>query len=210
VELKDNSMTNSTQLRQGQTYHIYARGENREKVFFDERIYPFFLRLCARYIEPVADTYAYCLLPDHFHFLVRIRTGEEILRVSETLGVSWVLEPNHQFGNLLNAYADVVNKALKRTGSLFQEPFGRAQVTSDVHLVHLIAYIHQNPGKHGLVEDFRDWPHTSYHALLAEEPTHLRRQEVLAWFDGPAAFQQFHQQPAIEALIVDLAPDDFD
>jgi REP element-mobilizing transposase RayT len=203
-------MTNPTQLRQGQIYHIYARGENREKVFFDERIYPFFLQLCARHIEPVADTYAYCLLPDHFHFLVRIRTEEEIRKASEALGVSWVLEPNHQFGNLLNAYADVVNQALKRTGSLFQEPFGRVQVTSDVYLVHLVAYIHQNPEKHGLVESFRDWPHSSYEALLSEEPTHLKRPEVLAWFDGPAAFGQFHRQPAIEALIADLAPDDFD
>jgi putative transposase len=202
-------MTNPTQLRQGQIYHIYARGENREKVFFDERIYPFFLQLCARHIEPVADTYAYCLLPDHFHFLVRIRTEEEIRKASEALGVSWVLEPNHQFGNLLNAYADVVNQALKRTGSLFQEPFGRVQVTSDVYLVHLVAYIHQNPEKHGLVESFRDWPHSSYEALLSEEPTHLKRPEVLAWFDGAATFRQFHRQPAIDALIADLAPDDF-
>ena len=202
-------MTNPTQLRQGQIYHIYARGENREKVFFDERIYPFFLRLCARHIEPVADTYAYSLLPDHFHFLVRIRTEEEIRKASEALGVSWVLEPNHQFGKLLDAYADVVNRALKRTGSLFEKPFGRVLVTSDVHFVHLVAYIHQNPEKQGLVESFRDWPHSSYDALLSDEPTHLKRQEVLAWFDGPAALQQFHQQTAIEALVADLAPDDF-
>jgi REP element-mobilizing transposase RayT len=203
-------MTNPTRLQQGQTYHIYHRGNNRENIFFEERDYDSFLQLYAKVVEPVADTYAYCLLRNHFHFLVRIRTEEETVRVSETLGVSWVLDPSHQFGNVLNAYADAINETYGRTGSLFQNSFGQVQVTSDVHFVHLISYIHQNPRKHGLVEDFRDWPHSSYHALLSEKPTRLKREQVLAWFDGPAAFQQFHQQPAIEALVADLVPEDFD
>ena len=199
-------MTSPTPLQYGQYYHIY----NREKVFFKERNYRYFLRLYAKYAEPVADTYAYCLLRNHFHFLVRIKTVDEqtqTLKVSETFRV---LRPSQQFSNLFNAYAKAINKAYGRTGSLFQHPFGRILVTSDAHFVHLIAYIHHNPQKHGFVEDFRTWPYSSYHAFLSQKPTHLKRDEVLAWFDGPTMFQESHRQAVSEARIAPLAPDDFD
>jgi REP element-mobilizing transposase RayT len=202
-------MTNPTQLQRGRTYHIWARGENRADIFFEERTYAHFLRLYVKCVEPVADTYAYCLLPDHLHLLVRLRTEEETPNITANPRVPKDLNASHLFSILFNAYAKAINRAYGRTGNLFQKPFERVRVISDVHLVHLIAYIHQNPGKHGLVEDYRDWPHSSYHALLSEESTHLRQQEVLGWFDGPADFRQFHQQPAIEALIADLIMGDF-
>ena len=202
-------MTNPTQLQRGQTYHIYARGQDGGDIFFEERTYTHFLQLYAKCVEPVADTYAYCLLPDHLHFLVRVKTEEETPEISGNPRVPKDLHPSHLFSILFNAYTKSINRAFERTGDLFQKPFGRSLVRSDVHFVHLISYIHQSPEKHGLVEDYRDWTHSSYHALLSEEPTQLKRQEVLAWFDGPTAFQQFHQQPAIEALIADLVPRDF-
>ena len=81
-------MTSPTPLEYDQTYHIYDRGNNRQDIFLEDRNYRYFLQLYARYVEPVADTYAYCLLRNHFHLLVRIRTVEEqTLRVSETLRV---------------------------------------------------------------------------------------------------------------------------
>ncbi|MBE9507489.1 MAG: hypothetical protein IMY86_05515, partial [Chloroflexi bacterium] len=77
-------MSKPVPLQYGGYYHIYNRGNNREDIFVEERNYLHFLRLYAKYIGPVADTYAYCLLRNHFHFLVRIKTvGEQ-----ETLGVS--------------------------------------------------------------------------------------------------------------------------
>jgi putative transposase len=64
---------NPLQLQYGVAYHIYNRGNNRENVFVEERNYRHFLQLYAKYIEPVAWTYAYCLLRNHFHFLVKIK-----------------------------------------------------------------------------------------------------------------------------------------
>ena len=68
------------QFAQGHYYHIYNRGNNREDIFIQERNYRYFLRLYAKHIEPMADTYAYCLLRNHFHFLVRIKDldGEDL------------------------------------------------------------------------------------------------------------------------------------
>ncbi|MFC2015301.1 transposase [Chloroflexota bacterium] len=209
-------MTSPSPLEFGQYYHIYNRGNNREDLFFDVRNYQHFLDLYARYIPTVADTYAYCLLRNHFHFLVRIKTEEEqelTLRVSETLRVSGRFKPkrpSQQFGNLFNAYAKAINKAYDRTGSLFETPFGRVLVSSESHLVHLVVYIHQNPQKHGLVTSFDTWPHSSYCALLSWQPTRLEREEVLPWFHGPAAFREAHRGAAAEARIAPLVAGDVD
>ena len=209
-------MTSPTPLEYGEYYHIYNRGNNGENLFFEERNYYHFLKLYARHVVPVADTYAYCLLRNHFHVLVRIKTVEEqeqTLRVSKTLRVSGAFtpkKPSQQFGNLFDAYAKAINKAYDRTGSLFENPFGRVPVTSEAYLVHLVAYIHQNARKHGFVEDHRDWPFSSYHAFLSQKPTRLERDEVLAWFQGRLGFEDFHRSPADQAIIAPLAPEDFD
>jgi len=64
-------MASPSPLQYGQYYHIYVRGNNRENLFYEERNHRHFLRLHALYVEPVVDTYAYCLLRNHFHLLVR-------------------------------------------------------------------------------------------------------------------------------------------
>jgi len=202
-------MAGSQPLQYGRYYHIYNRGNNRGNIFIEERNYPYFLRLYASHIEPVADTYAYCLLRNHFHLLVRIKTEEEImetLRVFKTLRVS---SPSQQFGNLFNAYAKAINKAYGRTGSLFEHPFGRVEVTSDVHFTWLISYIHQNPQRHGFVEDFRDWPYSSYHTILSAKPTRLQRDQVLAWFGGVDRFSEFHQREVETMRVASVVLEDF-
>jgi len=191
-------MSGPIPLQHGQFYHIYNRGNNRQNIFGKERNYRYFLRLYAKHIEPAAETYTYCLLPNHFHFLVRIRD------------LTGLKKPSQSFSNLFNAYARAFNKAYDRTGSLFQRPFGRISVTSDAYFTWLIAYIHRNPQKHGLVADFCAWTYSSYHALLSTKPTRLQRDEVLAWFDGATGFQAFHRQDLSEQQIASLVADDFD
>jgi REP element-mobilizing transposase RayT len=231
-------------------YHIYNRGNNRENIFKEERNYRHFLKLYVKYIEPIADTFAYCLLPNHFHLLVRIKAEEEqaireTFEVSETskvladetskvlagetskvlepqqqtlkvsgkpLGLHTfrVLKPSQQFSNLFNAYTKAVNNAYQRTGSLFEHPFGRIPVTSETYFVQLITYIHQNPQKHGLIDDFRDWPYSSYSALFSDKPTRVKREEVLTWFDGASNAARLHQQSVDEGLIAPLIIEDFD
>jgi hypothetical protein len=76
-------------LEFGEYYHIYNRGINRGRIFFEERNYDYFLQLYAQHVVPIAETYAYCLLPNHFHFLVRIRdlAGREAEDLSGRTGV---------------------------------------------------------------------------------------------------------------------------
>ena len=202
-------MVSPPALQYGVYYHIYNRGVNHENIFREERNYPYFLKLYAHHIGPVADTYAYCLLRNHFHLLARIHDEEKIetLKVSETFRV---LNPSRQFSNLFNAYAKAINKAYDRTGSLFQHPFGRVAVTDDCYFLNLVAYIHHNPQKHGFVDDFRQWHYSSYQAHLSRQTTRLKREQVLDWFQGREAFAAFHQIDVDARSIAPLIPDDFD
>ena len=189
---------NPPPLIPGEYYHIYNRGNNREDLFVEERNYHYFMKLYAHHIEPVAETFAYCLLRNHFHFSVRIK-DEPVKK-----------PPSQAFSNLFNAYTRAFNQMYQRTGALFQRPFGRIRIESDAHFRVLIAYIHQNPQKHGFVNDFRDWPYSSYQAHLGTKPTRLRREDVLAWFDGKAGFIEVHQQVVEGSQVSAFLPEDFE
>jgi REP element-mobilizing transposase RayT len=191
-------MPGPTALRPGAYYHIFNRGNNRENLFREERNYPYFLQLYAHHVEPVAETYVYCLLKNHFHVLVRIKEAARNPAPSQALS------------NLFNAYTKAINKAHGRTGSLFEHPFGRIEVTDNKYLWHLVTYIHRNPQRHQLVSDFRDWKYSSYHALLAKGETKLQRQTVIGWFDTANRFVEAHSQENLEPALDKLAPDDFD
>ncbi len=116
--------------------------------------------------------------------------------------------PSQAFSNLFNAYARAFNKMYQRTGALFQRPFGRIRIESDAHFRVLVTYIHQNPQKHGLVDDFREWPFSSYQALAFGKPTRLERDDVLAWFDGLEGFMDVHQPMISEGVISGLISED--
>ncbi len=207
-------------LKYGTYYHIYHRGNNRENIFFEERNYAYFLKLYGKYIVPVADTFAYCLMRNHFHLVVRIKTvGEQEawqkdhhlagFRKRSRPPTFRRKDPSRQFSNLFNAYTKSINKAYHRTGALFESPFGRIVVNDATYFAQLVLYIHQNPQKHGFVDDFRMWPHSSYQTLLSKKSTHLRREEVLTWFGSLATAQTAHHHPISEKNLAPLIRDDF-
>ncbi len=78
-------MTSPSPLRYNTYYHIYNRGVNRENIFIEERNYDLFLKLFERHLSPVVDLFSYCLLKNHFHISVRIKSEEEILETRKTL-----------------------------------------------------------------------------------------------------------------------------
>ena len=201
-------MSNLTPLRFGCYYHIFNRGINRENIFVEEDNYRYFLELFAKHILPIADLYAYCLLPNHFHLLVRIKTEIDLTVFDVRRSLP---RPSQKFSNLFNAYAKRCTTIHTRTGSLFQRPFRRVVVTSNAQLFHLVTYIHRNPEKHGLVDDFQDWPYSSYQTLVAEtEDTYLNWAEVMSWFGAISNFKHSHQMDAEILKIDNLIADDMD
>jgi putative transposase len=210
-------------LQPEKIYHIYNRGINGENIFKEERNYRYFLEKYAKCVSPIADTYAYCLLKNHFHLAVKIKSEQEIIdfylakkgiknddtnvgkvfnfgeaqslpEVSIGVNIPPVSQIiNQQFAVLFNGYAQAINKAYNRTGGLFEQSFRRIMVDTDAYFTELIYYIHHNPEKHGFVTDFRDYPHSSYHSHLSMASTKLKRDEVINWFGNKNEFRKFHE-----------------
>ena len=184
-------------LQKGYYYHIYNRGNNSIDVFFDAESYYHFLRLYDKYISPIADTYAWCLLKNHFHILVYLRMDNEIefekLEYS-TIENLKVIEPSKQFGFLFNAYTQAINKKFNRSGGLFEKPFERKIITSDTYLKNIIHYIHNNPVQHGFVKQMSLYPWSSYDSILSDKPTKLKRKEILAIYGSKDDFVEYHNK----------------
>jgi len=154
----------------------------------------------------VVETYAYCLMNNHFHLLIKTRSAEEVFQNTKHLQkFGSTLSPadpdyealaskliSRQFSKLFNSYAQAINRSCKRTGSLFEKPFRRLPVADESHLLQLVCYIHTNPQKHGFVEDFIEYPYTSYHTHLSKLDTKLRRIELLDWFGDTDQYKKYH------------------
>ena len=174
-------------LTYGTFYHIYNRGNNHENIFPQERNYAYFLELWWKHTSPITETWAYCLLKNHFHAAVYIKNREDQSGPK-------LKDPSKYFSNFFNAYARGVNIATKRTGALFERPFKRIPVDSTKYLMQLIVYIHQNPQKHRFAEDFCEWNYSSYHLLVSKAPTCLHRERVIQLFGSMQDFVRIHQE----------------
>jgi REP element-mobilizing transposase RayT len=162
----------------GQFYHIYNRGMNGEPLFKSDKNYWYFLSKYAEHTFPVVETFAYSLLSNHFHLLVRVR--DEVLREgSESIGNSSNYT-SRQFSNFFNSYTQSINKIYERSGGLFESTFRRKRIDKTGYLRNVINYIHFNPQHHKMIEDYREWPYTSYQSYRSKSSTKLSREEGLS------------------------------
>ncbi len=187
------------------SYHIYNHSNGSDLLFKEDKNYLFFLEKYKKYISPVADTFAYCLMPNHFHVLIRIKKEKEIVlqlkgkRISEKENLI-SLFVSKQFSNLFSSYSQAFNKMYDRRGSLFIKNFKRKQVEDDNYFLKLVNYIHLNPVTHGFVQEPEDWQFSSYNTILSGKPTLIKRDEVIALFDDLDNFKFCHLEP-IELLL---------
>ncbi|MEP0984207.1 hypothetical protein [Ekhidna sp.] len=177
-------------MEQGVFYYIYNHANGSENLFRSDENYHFFLRQWAKYIEPVADTYAYCLMPNHFHALIQTKIFAPPFGKYET----FQKYASKQFSNFFSSYTQAFNKMYDQRGSLFMPNFKRKEINSDAYLTQIITYIHKNPIHHGFCNSLDDWPYSSFHALLSTKPTKIKREKVLEWFGGQKAVKVCHLQ----------------
>lgn len=183
-----------TKFEEGKFYHIYNRTIDKKQMFANEGNNQFFLKKLKNYLFEVADVYAYCLLDNHFHLLIRIK--ENLCSFKLTNGIDDKTETHKivskQFRVFFQSYALAFNKQQNRFGTLFQTPFKRAVVDDDNYFTHLIYYIHSNPQKHKLITDFRDWKWSSYKGIISSKPSKLMKKEVINWFGNEEEYLNFH------------------
>jgi putative transposase len=169
----------------GQYYHIYNRGNNKENVFIEEKNYNYFLEKMKKYLLPVADVYAYCLLKNHFHIVIKIKDKKELPdNLKEKIHLP--------FSNLFNSYAKSINTAYNRAGSLFQEHLPKNRIENEEYLKQLIVYLHLNPVKHKFTKSFETYLHSSYRSYLLNKKTSIDRDFILDLFGGLENFKFYH------------------
>jgi len=187
-------------LQPGNFYHIYNRGINSCNIFTEDRNYGYFLKLYEKYIFQIADTFAWVLMPNHFHFLVKIKNinnnSDRVLNPVRVIKPNKKTTPSLQFSKLFNAYAQAFNKQEERHGALFERPFKRKLVEDEDYLRDLILYIHNNPVRHGFCEKPEQYPWSSYHSYISEKSTKLQRKSVISWFDDISNFKFVHNEIA--------------
>jgi len=178
----------------GAHYHVFNRGNNRQDVFLERDNYLLFLRLIRKYmIEPGAvDLLAYCLMPNHYHLLLRLNVDD----------LGGAMQP------MLLSYTKSLNNRYRRTGSLFQGRFKAVLVEREAHWKYLTAYIHRNPVEGGLARSPEAWPYSSYREYLGlRQGTLVQPQRV--WEGTPHEYRQFVEglgeagKKRIEHLVVE-------
>lgn len=189
------------QLEHGRFYHIYNHGVGGRNVFGNPDNYEYFLGLYDKYISSVADTYAWVLMPNHFHFLIKTN----LLHLTGFPNLSGVIKikPLHQhFSNLFNAYSKAFNKYHQTRGALFERPFRRKLIDNDEFLKRVVVYIHNNPVHHGFCSHPLEYPWSSYLTCTSDKNTKLKRDEVIGWFGSKREYGQWHQRK-IDMLMMD-------
>jgi putative transposase len=183
----------------GSMYHVYTHANGNENLFRIEDNYDYFLKKYQYYLNPVADTLAYCLMPNHFHFLIRIKAESDIINFltsqgKPTEGIDCSKVVSSQWSHLLNGYTQAYNKMFDRRGSLFQPRIKRKQIVQDNYFTNLILYIHENPIKHGFVTALESWAYSSYHNYLIDHETFISRDDIVGWFGNQEQFVLMHKQ----------------
>lgn len=215
-------MQRPTPLVNDYYYHIFNRGVNKTSIFFDDGdriqfvhdLYEFndsnpapdsrHKRLRGktaeiRIREPLVDIVAWCLMPNHFHLLLRQKSDNGITRFMHKLGTGFTM---------------YMNEKHERSGYLFQGPFKSALIDSDSYLLHITRYIHLNPVD--LVEagwedkGIQDWNQvnkflTKYRWSsypdwigLKNFPSIINLSSMQGLFRSPADYQEFMRSWALE------------
>jgi REP-associated tyrosine transposase len=189
-------------------YHIYNKTNNKELLFRSDENHYYFLRRYSHFISPIADTYAWNLLPNHFHFIIKIKQQSQILSWLATLPADTItitekhfledLDVNRltemTFKRLFTSYAMAYNKMYQRSGNLFYRTFKRIEILKESDFTHSIVYVHANALKHKLVREFTSHPWTSFHSIISNKPTNLLRDEVIDWFGSKEKFVKVHKE----------------
>jgi putative transposase len=177
--------------QKGMYYHIFNRGAGKETIFCEETNFLFAIEKIKVYsLANNLSMIAYCLMPNHYHFLIR-QDGE----------TSAGKLPQYVF----NSYTKAYNKKYGHSGTLFEGRFHSKAVKTNNHLIHLCRYIHGNPVKDGMVADPEDWPYSNYLEWIGKRDGDLVDREFIEnQFDTGDEYRKF----LLDYLMTRNLPDD--
>jgi len=196
----------------GSYYHIYNRGNSKQNVFFDAQDYNFFLLKIRQNLFPKENDkfrtppppegsfslISYCLMPNHFHFLIRQNSEIPTTKL---------------LSRICTSYSIYFNKKYEHIGHVFQGRFRQVNIDNDSYLNWLSAYIHQNPYIAGLVKNLTDYQWSSYKDFLelgnnslCEKDIILKRYNNIKEFEKfvESSFEIIKNKKELEEMLLDL------
>ncbi len=194
-----------------QFYHIICKSIDDVLLFRQEKDFPVFHQKFQQFTESYLDIWSYSLLINHSHYVVKVKAIENILdtlkqqnpekltqsqrRLIENPTQETMLDAmlERQMNRFLVSYANYYKNKYDHDGGLFQKPFKRIRINDDSHLQQAIIYTHANPQKHGVVDDYRLYPYSSYHSICNRYEENSYR-EVLNFFGGLTLFKKIHAE----------------
>jgi REP element-mobilizing transposase RayT len=158
------------------TGHFYNRGAHRVSIFREPDNYRFVTRKIERYSRQYKlKVIAYCLLPNHYHFLVR-QDGE--FRAG--------MLPQYVF----NSYSKAYNRRYNHSGTLFEGNYKVKPVEDESYLHTLCYYIHANPVLHRITRKLLDWPYSNYPEWMGiRNGTLVDPEFIEIYFQTPALYR---------------------
>jgi len=195
-------------------YHVYNKVVSGEVLFREESEYHEFLKRYTRYFFSYFETYAYCLIPNHFHFLVKVKSTSEVsecIKNEDTNAARAYLAGNgsinslieSQFSRCFSGVSKIYNNKYNREGPLFKEGIKRVALNKTRTIMQQMHYIHYNPIHHQSVKNIHDWPNSSYISYLSNKETRLPRKKVFEMFSGKENLIAFHEKPYVGDLEFD-------
>lgn len=158
-------------------YHVMLRGNNKQTIFHDPQDHEIFLELLNEKNNKKSITvYAWCLMPNHVHLLVREK--------DETLEAV--------FRSMLTSFVYWYNAKYHRTGHVFQDRFKSRPVESQTYFLRVFRYIHQNPLKADLCKAMEDYPYSSYRRYFRSGK--YKDEDIILNLMGKDELEQYHQQ----------------
>lgn len=159
-------------------YHIYNRGAGKQNIFLSDENYRYCLELIHKYSAKFQiKVIAYCLMPNHYHFLLR---QDSDIPISDFMR------------SVFNSYVQSFNRWYQRSGTMFQGRFKHLVVEKDSYVLQLCRYIHLNPVAAHLVGRPEDWIFSDFSVWIDQNsPWQLDNEFISCYFSTPKEYQNF-------------------
>jgi putative transposase len=167
----------------GEYFHVYNRGVQKAQNFDSAANYAYFMeKMQTSLDEESVAIFCFCLMPNHFHFLLEQTAQGGISSFMQRLG---------------NSYAKALNNQRGQTGHVFESKYKIKLIDTDSYLIWLSRYIHRNPKEAGIVRECAEWQYSSYQDLIGlRKNPFVSPRVVLSGFSSPDDYWHFVEREA--------------
>lgn len=172
----------------GEFYHIFNRGLNKRQIFFGQRDYKRFFKKLEELVDETShQIHAFCLMPNHFHILIR-QEGDNSL--------------TDFMNRLQGSYGKYINIKRDQKGRVYDGRFKAQHIDSEEYLIYVSKYIHRNPLEAKLVTRLSDYRWSSYGSYLNKDKVPLVTEDlILGYFSKKKGRQQDYKEFVEEVFV---------